>query len=76
MRKTLIAAAATTAIFSAAGLLADRAHAVTLPAAQNSVRDAANSSTLKQDVRWICRYGYYGRRHCWWAPGWRRWHHW
>jgi hypothetical protein len=39
--------------------------------AQNSVSDAADMASLKQDVRWVCRYGYYGRRNCWWAPGYR-----
>ena len=75
MRKILLAGAATAAVISAAGLYAGSANAVTLPTAQNSVRDAADNANgnLKQDVRWVCRYGYYGRRHCWWVRGWHRW---
>lgn len=70
MRKIVFAAAASVAILSAAALVTDRAHAVTLPTAQNSLSDAADSANLKQDVRWVCSYSY-GRRHCWWAPGYR-----
>ena len=71
MRKILLAAAASIAVISAPGLLADRADALTLPS-QNTVRDAADSTNLAaQNVRWVCRYGYYGRR-CWWEPGYRR----
>ena len=78
MRKIVFTAAASVAILSAAALVADRAHAVTLPTAQNNLSDASDSANLKQDVRWVCNYGYYGRRHCWWAPGYgygryRRW---
>ena len=74
MRRILLAAAATAAVLSAPGLLADRADALTLPS-QQAVRDAADSTQLTPDnVRWVCRWGYYGRR-CWWEPGWRR-HHW
>lgn len=73
MRKILIAAAASAAVLSAAGVLATSADALTLPS-QSAVRDAADSTNLAaQNVRWVCRYGYYGRR-CWWEPGWRR--HW
>jgi hypothetical protein len=73
MRKILLGTAATVALISAAGLFSDSANAVT-QSAPSAVREAADSTNLKQDVRWVCRYGSYGRRHCWWAPGWRR--HW
>jgi hypothetical protein len=71
MRRTLLATAAALAVISANGLLAGRAEAVTA-AAPSAVRDAADSTNLIQNVRWVCRYGYYGRRHCSWAPGYYR----
>jgi hypothetical protein len=71
MRKILLAAAATAAILSAPGLFAGSADALTLPS-QSAVRDAADSTSLTpENVRWVCRWGAYGRR-CWWEPGYRR----
>jgi hypothetical protein len=29
---------------------------------------SVQTQDLKQDVAWVCRYGYYGRR-CFWRPG-------
>jgi hypothetical protein len=77
MRKILLATAATVSIVSAAGLLSGSANAVT-QSAPSAVREAIDSTNLAQDVRWVCRGGYYGRRHCWWAPGYRygRYRHW
>jgi hypothetical protein len=72
MRKLFLATAATIAVVSAGVLLSGRADAVTLTGPAATVRDAADSTNLAQDVRWVCRYGYYGRRHCWWAPGYYR----
>ena len=71
MRKILLGTAATVAIISAAALCSGSANAVT-QTAPSAVREAADSTNLTQDVRWVCRYGYYGRRHCWWEPGYRR----
>jgi hypothetical protein len=73
MRKILLGTAATLALISAAGLFSGSANAVT-QSSPSVIREAADGANLKQDVRWVCRYNYYGRRHCWWAPGWRR--HW
>ena len=75
MRRTLLATAAALAVITASGLIAGSAQAVTA-AAPSAIRDAADSTNLIQNVRWVCRYGYYGRRHCWWQPGYyhRRWH--
>jgi hypothetical protein len=70
MRKILLTTAATIAIISSAGLFSGSANAVT-QSSPSAVREAADSANLKQDVRWVCRWGYYGRRHCWWAPGYR-----
>jgi len=64
MRKILLGTAATLAIASAAGLYSGSANAVT-QSAPSAVREAADSTNLAQDVRWVCHYGYYGRR-CWW----------
>ena len=73
MRKILLAAAASAAVLSAPGLLTS-ANALTLPS-QSTVREAADTAQLTpENVRWVCRHGYYGRRHCWWEPGYRR--HW
>lgn len=74
MRKILLAAAATLAITTAAGLFSGSANAVT-QSAPSAVREAADTVNLAQNVRWVCRYNYYGRRHCWWQPGWRH-RHW
>jgi hypothetical protein len=65
MRKIVLGIAATAAIVSTAGLFAGSANAVT-QSAPTAVREAADSTNLTQDVRWVCRGGYYGRRHCWW----------
>ena len=67
MRKILLGTAATLAIISAAGLFSGSANAVT-QTSPSAVREAADSTNLAQDVRWVCRFGYYGRR-CFWAPG-------
>ena len=75
MRRILLGTAATVAIISAAVLFSGSANAVT-QTAPFAVREAADTANLKQDVRWVCRYNYYGRRHCWWAPGWRHHRHW
>jgi len=73
MRKIILAVAATAALVTAPGLLAGKADALTLPSA-DAVREAADSTNLNaQNVRWVCRWGAYGRR-CWWEPGYRR--HW
>ena len=73
MRWILLAAAASVVVLSAPGLLTS-ANALTLPA-PSAIREAADSTNLAaENVRWVCRYGYYGRR-CWWEPGYRR-HHW
>lgn len=70
MRKILLAAVASAAVLSVPGLLIG-ANALTLPS-QNVVREAADSTNVTpENVRWICRHGYYGRR-CWWEPGYRR----
>ena len=68
MRNNLLATAATLAIISAAGLFTGSANAVT-QSSPSVVREAADRTNLAQDVRWVCRYNYYGRRHCWWVPG-------
>jgi hypothetical protein len=74
MRRILLTVAAAAAILTAPGLLAGSADALTLPSA-NAVREAADSTNLNvQNVRWVCRWGYYGRR-CWWEPGYYR-RHW
>jgi hypothetical protein len=39
--------------------------------APSGLREAADSTNLAQDVRWVCRRGYNGR-HCWWEPNHRR----
>jgi hypothetical protein len=77
MRKALLATAAV-AIMSAAGL-AGTANALT-PSGQSGVRQAIDQANpnLVQNVRYVCTYGYYGRR-CWWEPGYRRYYryrHW
>ncbi len=66
MRKILVAAAAAITVVSAAGF-ASRAHAMT-PMTQSAVRDAAESTNLVQDARWVCRYDWRGFRRCWWVP--------
>jgi len=71
MRKILVAAAASAAIVTTAGLVVDRADAMTLTA-QSGVQAAADSTNLAQDVRWVCRYHWNGRRSCWWEPSHRR----
>lgn len=73
MRKILLAATASVALVSAFGSLSDRADAMSLNT-QTAVREAAEGTNLTQDVRWVCRYNAWGRRHCWWEPRWRR--HW
>ena len=65
MRKTLLAAAATAAVFTVG--LVSSANALT-PATANGVRAATESTGIVQDVRWVCRYRWDGRR-CWWVPG-------
>ena len=68
MRKIVLAVAATAALIAAPGLFAGKADALTLPSA-STIREAADSTNLNaQNVRWVCRWGYYGRR-CWWEPG-------
>ena len=76
MRRTLLATAAALAVVSTTQLLTGSAQAVTPAAPAAAMRDAADSTNLIQNVRWVCRWGYYGRRHCWWVPGYyRRWHY-
>ncbi len=71
MRKALLASAAV-AIISATGMIAGAANALT-PSTQSGVREAIDNANPNQaqNVRWVCRYGYYGRR-CFWEPGYRR----
>lgn len=71
MRRILLATVATATIFSAVGLISGGANALT-QTAPSALREAADSTNLAQDVRWVCRSNYYGRRHCWWEPGYRR----
>ena len=71
MRKILLGTAATLAIISAAGLFSGGANALT-QSAPSVVREAADSINLAQDVRWVCRYHWNGRRSCWWEPAYRR----
>jgi hypothetical protein len=75
MRRILLATAATVAIFSAVGLLSGGANALT-QTAPSGLREAADSTNLAQDVRWVCRHHWNGRRSCWWEPSHRRsWRH-
>jgi len=76
MRRTHLATAAALAVVSTTALLTGSAQAVTPAAPAAAMRDAADSTNLIQNVRWVCRWGYYGRRHCWWVPShYRRWHY-
>jgi hypothetical protein len=77
MRRIFFAAAV--AAVSATALFAGNANAIT--AAPDGVRAAADATVLTQDVRWVCRFGYYGGRRCFWVrdygaygyyPGYRR----
>ena len=71
MRKSLLTIAATATILSAGTLVADRADAMTLTAS-SGMRAAIDSANLTQDVRWVCRYHWGGRRSCWWEPSYSR----
>ena len=79
MRSILLATTATVAIFFAIGLFSGGANALT-QSAPFSLREAADGTNLVQDARWVCRYSWYGRRHCWWVPNhrqyWRHRHYW
>ena len=70
MRSFLIAALAVSAFAATMTFKTTDATALT-QTAPYSLREAADSTNLAQDVRWVCRYGYNGR-HCWWAPSYRR----
>jgi hypothetical protein len=48
---------------------------MTLPA-QGGMRAAIDSINLTEDVRWVCRYHWNGRRSCWWEPGYNRYRNW
>jgi hypothetical protein len=67
MRKILLTAVLSLAGITTAGFLAGSASAITL-SDQSGIRAAAEGTSLKQDVRWVCRYGYYGGRRCFWVP--------
>jgi hypothetical protein len=75
MRRIFLATAASVAVLSAAGLVADRAAAMTLPT-QGSMRAAIDSMNLMENVRWVCRTHWNGRRSCWWQPSYYRHRHW
>lgn len=66
MRKILVAATATIAVVCTAGFTS-RAAAMP-PMTQAAVRDAAESTNLLQQTRWVCRHDWYGFRRCWWVP--------
>ncbi len=70
MRSSLIAAFAITAFAATMTFATTDANALT-QTAPSGLREAADSTNLAQDARWVCRYGYNGR-HCWWAPDYRR----
>ena len=63
MRRILLAMTAAVAVLSVAG----RADAMTLTA-PNGLRAAIDSTNLAEEVRWVCRYNWDGRRTCWWQP--------
>ena len=75
MRKALLATATTAAIVSAVGLMSGSANALT-QTAPSGLREAVDSTNLAKDVRWVCRYNWNGRRHCWWQPSHYRQRHW
>ena len=72
MRSFLFAALAITALGATMTFKTTDANALPLTA-PSGLRDAADSIDLTQDVRWVCRHGYNGKR-CWWSPSPRR--HW
>jgi hypothetical protein len=74
MRKILLGTAAIIIIISAAEVFTGSANALT-QSAPSALREAADSTNLAQDVRWVCRHHWNGRRSCWWEPS-RRGRHW
>jgi hypothetical protein len=75
MRRILLATATAVAVISAVGLDVRRADAMTL-AAPIGLRAAIDSTNLAENVRWVCRYHWNGRRSCWWEPGYYRQRYW
>jgi hypothetical protein len=67
MRRILLATIAAAAVVSAIGLTAGPANALT-STAPTGLREAIDSTDLAANVRWVCRYNWQGRRHCWWEP--------
>lgn len=67
MRKAGFALGTAVASFIAVAALSAPAAAFVTPAPAGLSADAQNIG-LAQDVAYVCRYGFYGRR-CWWRPG-------
>jgi hypothetical protein len=72
MRKFLLATAAALAIVSAVGLGAGQTNAMT-STTPSGLREAIDNTNLTDNVRWVCRYNWNGRRHCWWESPRRHW---
>ena len=68
MKRTLLSLAAAAAIVSAATLLPTHANAMGVGTAA-AIDVAISDMSLMEDVRYVCRRSYSGRRVCWWAPG-------
>src|SRR4051812_36111629 len=71
MRTLTFALGAAVASLIAVAAASVPAGAFGTPAPAGLTADAQNvdqAQDLKQDVAYVCRYGYHGRR-CWWRPG-------
>jgi hypothetical protein len=68
MRRILLAIATAAVVVSAGSLVPNRAEAITLTAPAGVAAAIADTSTT-DEVRTVCRRGYYGRVRCHWVPG-------
>src|SRR5947209_8780190 len=67
MRKVIVTCAGAAALFAAAAFAPPLAQAMTI-AAPAGLAKAARAANLTEDVAYVCRAGWRGRR-CWWTPG-------
>ncbi len=74
MRRILLTTAAALAVVSAIGLGAGQSNAM-MPTTLSGLREATDNTNLTENVRWVCRYSWDGRRHCWWESPRHHWRH-
>ena len=73
--RILLATATAAAIISIVGTSGHRAEAMT-SAFPIGLRAVIDDTNLAENVRWVCRYHWNGRRTCWWEPNYYRPRHW